>query len=144
MNSYIESEINKITIDYNNKFEKLNKEKELYINNLKKLDELISVFEKCFNILNFKSIKIININKNGRVSFGIEPENTFEFYIFKGYKKDGSSINYDKMLTKALKLSNDIEHMLSQFNIYVGINQHSLEIYSNKQRKLILMDIYYK
>lgn len=144
MNNNIETAINKLTMYYDDKVNELIKEKELLINNWLKADEIINMFKKSFKRLKFKSIKTIHVDKTGRIILSIEPEDTFKFYVFKGYKKDGSSINYNRMVTKADKLSNDIELILAPFNVGVNINQYSFEISSEKESKTILMDIYYK
>lgn len=144
MNTNIDMQINKLTMYYDDKVNELIKEKELLINNWIKADEIIKVFEKSFKKLKFKSIKTIHVDKTGRIILSIEPEDTFKFYVFRGYKKDGSSSNYNRMVTKANKLSNDIELILAQFNVGVSINQYSFEISSENESKTILMDIYYK
>lgn len=144
MNNNIKLAIDELTMYYDDKVNELLKEKELLINNWNKANEIMSVFENYFKRLKFKSIKKIHVYKTGRIILSIEPEDTFKFYIFKGYKNDGSSINYNKMVTKANKLSNDIELMLSQFNVGVSINPYSFEISPKNESKTILMDIYYK
>ncbi len=63
----------------------------------------------------------------------------FKFIAFQGYTKQGAGKNRERLQTKAHKIAEQLSYLL---DMKVYINEYSLEIKNNDEKKSVLISMY--
>lgn len=144
MNAIILNKLNECNKNYDEKIAQMIEQKDKMNFYYQNADRIISTLEKFYKKLKFVEIANLNVSNTGKISLSMKVADTFKFYIFSGYTKTGETKNYNRMVKRSIKIANEINEILKDFNVMTDVNQYSLEHKLNEESDTILINIYYK